>query len=111
MQECLAAGCSMVVIPFGGDQLENARRVERLGVGVAVSAATMTPGSVRDALLRASSSALRDRAQAIAAALKGVDGAENAASAVLDLVRRGRAAAAEAATAGSMGSSSQERGS
>ena len=51
----LAHGLPLVVLPMGADQLPNAQRCERLGVGVVLDAVRVTPRSVRDttsALLR-----------------------------------------------------------
>ncbi len=100
VQECLAAGCSMVVIPFGGDQLENARRIERLGVGVAVHPSRLTAASLREAMSRASAPEVTTRAKELAASLAGRDGAQSAAAAVLALVgERGARAAGAVRTA------------
>lgn len=45
----LAHGLPVVVLPMGADQLPNAQRCERLGVGVVLDAVRATPRSVRDA--------------------------------------------------------------
>ncbi len=74
VQECLAAGRPMVVVPFGGDQLENARRVERLGVGVALPPAQLAKERVRAAVAQALAPAVVERARALGAAVRGVDG-------------------------------------
>ncbi|NTX51650.1 glycosyltransferase [Myxococcus sp. CA039A] len=87
VQEALAAGRPMVVIPFGGDQLANARRVERLGVGVAVLPSALDATSVASALSRLLEPAVTARARALAASLEGVDGTERAVRAVLRLVK------------------------
>ena len=90
VQESLAAGCTLVVIPFGGDQLENARRVARLGAGVSIHPTELTPTSLRDAVNRVSSPPYVARARALATSLEGRDGAEEGASAVLELIERRR---------------------
>ncbi|MGC4118577.1 MAG: glycosyltransferase [Myxococcales bacterium] len=50
VQECLASGRPLVVLPFGSDQHSNAQRVERLGVGRALDASRLAPEQVRDAV-------------------------------------------------------------
>ncbi len=83
-QETLAAGRPMLVIPFGGDQLENARRVERLGVGVALLPSQLTSEAVRRASARLlDERALVDRAREISAGLEGIDGTARAVEAIL----------------------------
>lgn len=87
VQECLSAAKPMVVIPFGTDQIENARRVERLGVGVGVM-----PGALAaDSLVRAVqwarfSESAHERVQRIAQSLATSGGVKRAADAVLALV-------------------------
>ena len=83
VQECLAAGRPMVVIPFGGDQFVNAHRVERLGVGVRMSASTLSVNAVRAALENLSESRVVERAQKLARSLGAYGGTPAAADAVL----------------------------
>jgi len=45
--ETLAAGKPLLVVPVGGEQHDNARRVEYLGVGRSLDFQTMTEGDVR----------------------------------------------------------------
>lgn len=88
--ETLAAGRPMVVIPFGGDQWANARRVERLGVGVSLDPAILTSDAVRVALDSARTPASRATAQSLATAIAGYGGTAAAADAIEDLsTRRG----------------------
>ncbi|MBI5544785.1 MAG: glycosyltransferase family 1 protein [Deltaproteobacteria bacterium] len=89
VQETLAAGRPMVVVPFGGDQLANARRVQRLGVGVAVLPAILEAGAIAEAFARVSEADVVERAKRLASSLQGVDGADRAAHAVLRLVSGG----------------------
>lgn len=70
--ETIAAGRPLVVVPFGGDQLENARRVEALGTGVAVLPDQLSAGAVSRAFDLALTR--RDRARALGESLAGVDG-------------------------------------
>jgi MGT family glycosyltransferase len=87
-QETLAAGRPMLVVPFGGDQLENARRVERLGVGAALLPAELSEASVRRAATRLlEDPALAARARQVAAGLAGRDGTGSAVEAILGVGR------------------------
>jgi MGT family glycosyltransferase len=70
--ETIAAGKPLVVVPFGADQLENARRVEALGCGVAVMPDALSAAAVSRALDLAL--ARRERARSLARVLDGVDG-------------------------------------
>ncbi len=98
VQECLALGKPMLMVPFGGDQIENAARVERLGVGEALNPTRLDREQVRDAAVRVvAASQLRSRA--LATSLGGTDGARDGATAVLDFLgerTRRRAALAHA---------------
>lgn len=91
VQECLASGRPMVVLPFGADQRENASRVERLGVGAGLDAASFTPQSLQHAVLRARGTASA-AARRIAGALAGVDGAARGAREILRVAAAARAA-------------------
>jgi UDP:flavonoid glycosyltransferase YjiC (YdhE family) len=75
----------MVVIPFGGDQQANARRIERLGVGAAIPANELTPACVRDALMRLFDAQIVERARRLSQALGSYGGACAAADGILAL--------------------------
>jgi UDP:flavonoid glycosyltransferase YjiC (YdhE family) len=75
----------MVVIPFGGDQQATARRIERLGVGVAIPANDLTPACVRDALMRTLGIQVIERARRVSQALGSYGGACAAADGILAL--------------------------
>jgi MGT family glycosyltransferase len=51
--KCVGAGVPMVVVPFGRDQPEIARRVTEAGAGVSLKAGRLTPERLRDAVRRA----------------------------------------------------------
>lgn len=87
VQECLASGRPMVVLPFGSDQRSNGERVERLGVGRALEPARLSPELVRDAVA-AVLERCAPRARELGAALAGVDGARDGAAAILELIGR-----------------------
>jgi MGT family glycosyltransferase len=90
VQECLAAGRPMLVIPFGGDQLENARRVERLGAGIAslpVASTSQSVGAIVSRLL--SEPRFAERAAMAKRALRSVDGTRRSVAAITALIRSG----------------------
>lgn len=87
-QETLAAGRPMLVVPFGGDQLENARRVERLGVGVALLPGELSEGNVRRVVARLlDEPALAARSREVASGLAGHDGTARAVESILGVGR------------------------
>ena len=89
VQETLAAGKPMLVVPFGGDQLENARRVERLGAGIALLPAKLSSEAVRAAVTRLlSEPGFRERATTVANAIRPVDGTARAVAAIRQLAAR-----------------------
>jgi len=73
-------------VPFGGDQLENARRVEALGTGVAVLPDALTSESISRAFDTAS--ARRARAAEVSEWLRGIDGTANTVAIVEELGAR-----------------------
>ena len=85
VQECLAAGRPMVVIPFGGDQVANAHRVERLGVGVRMNAAELSVDAVRSAVESLADARIVARSTDLARALEAYRGVHAAADAVLGI--------------------------
>jgi len=93
-QETLAAGKPMLVIPFGGDQLENARRIERIGAGIALLPSQVSSDAVRAAMARLGAEpGFREAAGQAARALGATDGTRRAADAILELLARPRSAA------------------
>lgn len=82
-QRALAKGVPVCVVPFGRDQLEVARRVERAGAGVRLTPKSLSPGSVREAVQE--SLGLADGARRIARAFKEAGGDERAADLVESL--------------------------
>ncbi len=87
-QKALAAEVPVVVVPFGRDQLETARRVEVAGAGVRLSPKRVTPErlveAVRTALTR------RAGAQRVSRAYRAAGGARAAADAIEGLGRGSR---------------------
>lgn len=83
VQECLSAGRPMLLIPFGGDQQANARRVERLGVGETLSKDALNSTRIHEALLRLSSDSVVKRASELSMALSKLGGVKAAADAVM----------------------------
>jgi MGT family glycosyltransferase len=86
-QKALSAGVPVVVVPFGRDQMETARRVEFAEAGVRLSPRRLTPAR----LLRALSAATARRAGAerVRRAYAAAGGASAAAEAILELGRAG----------------------
>ena len=73
----------------GGAQLANARRVERLGVGVAVMPSELSAATVRAAIARlVAEPSFADRARSLKSAVRGVDGTRRAVEAILTLAAR-----------------------
>jgi UDP:flavonoid glycosyltransferase YjiC (YdhE family) len=62
-----SAGVPMVVVPFGRDQPEVARRVVESGAGVSLKPKSLTPARLRDAVRTARS--MTDSARRVAARL------------------------------------------
>jgi UDP:flavonoid glycosyltransferase YjiC (YdhE family) len=91
VNEALSAGVPLLVLPIGGEQEANAKRVERLGAGIALHRDTLTPTSVRSAFekLRASPS-YKQHAERIAKSTEGLNGAAEAARLILELVEQRR---------------------
>ncbi len=89
MNEAMKAGVPLVTVPFGGEQMANARRAELVGVGRTLPATDLTPEDVSDALFAQLQPGVRMRAQMVARSVPQVDGAVVAADA---LERLGRGA-------------------
>lgn len=83
--ESLRAGTPLVLVPFGGEQIANAQRVEALGVGSWLRTAGLQASIVAREVSLALTAGRRDRAQALAARLPGGDGAARVAT---ELLRR-----------------------
>ncbi len=80
VNETLAAGRPMLVVPFGGEQGDNASRVVHLGAGLRVDPRSMTRAEIRDGVERLLlEKTFRERARAIAASVRERDGAAEAA--------------------------------
>ncbi len=77
-QRALAAGVPVVVVPWGRDQAETARRAELSGAGVMLPRATLTPVRLREAVRRAR--ARKGQAEAVARAFREAGGAARAIS-------------------------------
>ncbi len=95
----LRQGCPLLVEPYGNDQLYNAMRVARLGVGAALHPFQMTLDElVRVLSERVLAPECRERAEAVGARIRGEDGLEVACRAVeiyLARVRSGEEARAQ----------------
>ena len=98
-QRALASGVPVVVVPYGRDQLEVARRVEHAGVGVRLPAKRLDREALAAAVRKAS--ALREGAVRMAEHISEAGGGRAAADAVEDLLKSsGPETATEANRAG-----------
>jgi MGT family glycosyltransferase len=79
-QKALAAGIPVVVVPFGRDQLETARRVEFAKAGVRISPRRLTPERLAAAVHEALG--MREGAQRVSRAYATAGGATAAADAI-----------------------------
>jgi UDP:flavonoid glycosyltransferase YjiC (YdhE family) len=79
------AGVPQVVVPYGRDQPEIARRVSEAGIGVRLPAAKLDGPRLRQAVRQAIE--LQPRASAVGAELRGPDAADQFAGAVHELLR------------------------
>jgi MGT family glycosyltransferase len=86
-QKALAAGVPVVVVPFGRDQLESARRVEFAGAGVRLPARRLTPARLAAAVREAIGK--RAHAERVAQIFAAAGGAERAADLLETLSERG----------------------
>jgi MGT family glycosyltransferase len=89
--ETLAAGKPLLVVPVGGEQHDNARRVEYLGAGLFLPHQELTPDNVRRAVTRLREEpSFRVKAEALRTHLETTDGPATA-SALITLLARQRA--------------------
>jgi UDP:flavonoid glycosyltransferase YjiC (YdhE family) len=79
-QKSLAAGIPVVVVPFGRDQLETARRVEFARAGVRLTPRRLTPARLADAV--ATAIECREGARGVSRAYTAAGGAAAAAEAI-----------------------------
>jgi UDP:flavonoid glycosyltransferase YjiC (YdhE family) len=84
------AAVPMVVVPFGADQHRNAATVERLGIGVVIDRASLSPATLREAVdsLIAPAAPQRARLEAVRQAWRALPGPGDAAAAVVALASR-----------------------
>lgn len=85
--EALVAGCPLVVVPFGAEQIANAQRVEHLGTGAMVSPGALGESRLDRALGAVLSREVHAKARALADSLPRGDGAPRAADAIESLAR------------------------
>lgn len=88
--QALRAGRPQLVVPHMSDQHDNARRIERLGVGRSIAAGAFTADRAQPALAHLlADPPTTDRARALGEALGREDGAETAAGLIARLVAGG----------------------
>jgi MGT family glycosyltransferase len=88
VQETLAAGKPMVVIPFGGDQIVNARRVETLGVGAKIAPESLTVENLINSVKRLNDSKVVERAKHLQVVLGRYGGGATASDAIVGIAKR-----------------------
>jgi UDP:flavonoid glycosyltransferase YjiC (YdhE family) len=90
--EAMRAGTPMLIVPFAHDQFDNAHRIERLGIGRALSREHYATGRAAQLLrLLAESMSIRWRAEVVGAEIRREVGVEAACEALEELlVLRGR---------------------
>ena len=75
VNETLMAGRPLLVLPIGGEQEANARRVEAIGAGISLARADLSADTVRAAFARLRGTpSYRERADAIGKAVGGMNG-------------------------------------
>jgi MGT family glycosyltransferase len=89
--ETLAAGKPLLVVPVGGEQQDNARRVEYLGAGLSLPLQGLTEEPVRQAVARLRHEpGFRARAEALRLALQATEGTLTASALISVLARQRR---------------------
>lgn len=88
VQETLFAGKPMIVIPFGSDQIVNAQRVEKIGVGVSIPFFELNKASLCQAIKKVMKPDMIERARILGSSLQQHDGTEIATSAILNLATK-----------------------
>jgi MGT family glycosyltransferase len=90
--DAVDAAVPLVVVPFGADQYVNAAAIQRLGIGIVVDEASLSPQTIRDAVdpLLDPHSPHRGRLEAVREAWRALPGPADAAGAVTALAERGR---------------------
>ena len=85
--DAIDAAVPVVVVPFGADQFVNAAAVERVGIGVALGEVSLSPRSIRNAVvpLLDPRSPHRRRVEALRDEWRALGGPDEAAAAVLAL--------------------------
>ena len=88
IMEALSYGVPLVVVPQITDQVILAKRVEELGLGIALEKSAVTAGSLQEAVLRVTSNpAIHTRVQQMRATLRHIGGARSAVDAILRFSR------------------------
>ena len=84
----LAAGCPQLVLPLAWDQPDNAARVEKLGVGIALGSRQRTAGHIARALARLITPEIQNRCRVFAERSTNVNGLEVAAGLIESMHQR-----------------------
>ncbi len=87
--ETLAAGKPLLVVPVGGEQHDNARRIEHLGAGLFQPLQTLSEENVRQAVARLREEpGFRVKAEALSRQLESTDGPSTSSALIALLARR-----------------------
>jgi UDP:flavonoid glycosyltransferase YjiC (YdhE family) len=89
VSKALLAACPMLVEPYGRDLFFSARRVKALGLGTAMNPHQLTARGIARALeTRVLTAEVRQRAEAVAAAVRAEDGVAQACALIEELLAR-----------------------
>jgi UDP:flavonoid glycosyltransferase YjiC (YdhE family) len=86
----LDAGCPQLILPLAWDQPDNAVRIEKLGVGIALGSRQRDSGNMARALSRLMTAEIRNRCASIAARASQENGLEIAADWIEQLFAKSR---------------------
>jgi UDP:flavonoid glycosyltransferase YjiC (YdhE family) len=86
--ETLRAGKPLLIVPFGAEQITNARRVEALGVGCMLRPEELSAARIARLVGQILSDSMRVRARQLSESVPAEDGTANVATALEGLIRR-----------------------
>jgi MGT family glycosyltransferase len=89
--ETLAAGKPLIVLPVGGEQGDNARRIEYLGTGLRLDIHSLTAADITQAVtVIRGNSTFMERAAALRTAIAETDGLQTAAACINWVIKHGQ---------------------
>lgn len=91
MGQALRAGCPQIVVPHFGDQFDNAERVTRRGLGLALERTNLRAQTLADGIHAVrTDAAIQSAVRNAALAVRAEDGADTAARRIMAIAERGR---------------------